>query len=292
MALSMTGFGRGTAEDEKYQITVESKSVNHRFLEINLRIPRSYHWLEDKSRQIIQNAFQRGKFEVFIQVRLQPQEMQRIRVNFPLLEGYLKAYSEIKERYSIEGRLEFSDLMALDGIFQPEETPEDPERMINLLNKAMTAALEEQRTMRLQEGIALTRDLNLRMDRLEEEMKSVAATAGNLPSIYRDKLHRRLADMMSGQTVDENRIALEIVLFTDRASIDEEITRFGSHLAQFRSSMEKNEAVGRRLDFLVQEINREVNTIGSKANDLGISQHVVNIKTELEKVREQIQNIE
>lgn len=292
MAFSMTGFGRGTAEDERYLITVESKSVNHRFLEISVRVPRAYHWMEDKARQIVQSTFQRGKFEVFIQVRLQPQETQRIRVNFPLLEGYLHAFSEIKERYAIEGKLDIQQILALDGVFQPEENHEDPERLLNLLNEAMAKALEEQKAMRLQEGKTLSYDLNLRMDHLEEEMKAIAATAGNLPGIYREKLQKRLSEMMGGQVVDENRLAMEVVIFTDRASIDEEIIRFHSHIGQFRSALSKSDAVGRRLDFLVQELNREVNTVGSKANDLGISQHVVNIKTDLEKVREQIQNIE
>lgn len=292
MAFSMTGFGRGTAEDEKYHISIEAKSVNHRFLEASVRVPRTYHWLEDKARQIVQNTFQRGKFEVFIQIRLQPKETQGIRVNFPLLEGYLKACSEIKERYNIEGRLELAQLINLDGVFQPEEDANDPERLTMLLEKAMTLALNELKAMRCQEGATLTSDLNQRMTHLEEEMHIVAESAGNLPVIYREKLQRRLSEMLNGQPVDENRLALEVVLFTDKASIDEEITRFHSHIGQFRSALSKSEAVGRRLDFLVQELNREVNTVGSKANDLRISQHVVNIKTELEKVREQIQNIE
>lgn len=146
--------------------------------------------------------------------------------------------------------------------------------------------------MRVAEGSTLVRDLTARLDKLNEEMQSISARAAELPGLYREKLQKRIKELLDGTPVDENRIALEVVLFTDRSSIDEEITRFLSHIQQFREALNRNEPVGRRLDFLIQEMNREVNTIGSKTNDLGISDHIVEIKTELEKIREQIQNIE
>lgn len=292
MALSMTGFGRGTAENSKFQITVELKSVNHRFLETNIRIPRSYNWLEDKLRQKVQSVFSRGKFEVLVQVNLQRQETQKIRVNFPLLEGYIKGISEIKKEVPIEGNLRLEHILGLEGVFQPENDDDAMEDLAGLGSRALSEAIEELREMRRVEGGALAKDIGLRLDKLGQAIETISLSATELPGLYREKLHRRIEELLGGTPVDENRLALEIVLFTDRSSIDEEITRFRSHIRQFREALGRNESVGRRLDFLIQELNREVNTIGSKANDLGISDHVVEIKTELEKIREQIQNIE
>jgi len=292
MALSMTGFGRGTAENAKFQISIELKSVNHRFLETNIRIPRTYNWLEDKLRQQLQNSFSRGKFDLLVQVLLQKEETQKVRINFPLLEGYINGINEIKKIFPVEGELRLEHILSLDGVFLPENDDEDMEQLAILSAQALSGAIEELRQMRVTEGSTLVRDLTARLDKLNEEMQSISARAAELPGLYREKLQKRIKELLDGTPVDENRIALEVVLFTDRSSIDEEITRFLSHIQQFREALNRNEPVGRRLDFLIQEMNREVNTIGSKTNDLGISDHIVEIKTELEKIREQIQNIE
>jgi uncharacterized protein (TIGR00255 family) len=292
MAMSMTGFGRGTAEDSKYHITIEAKSVNHRFLEIYIRSPRAYQWIEDRIRASFQAAFSRGKIEIHVQIRMQAQEIQSIRVNYPLLEGYLKSCSEIKDRFGIEGDICLQDILHLEGVFQPEEDEDETERINSLIDSAAQAAILGLKEMRKTEGAALVADLEGRLSHLNEEISLIEKQAQNLPAIYRDKLKKRLAELLDGQTIDENRIALEVVLYTDRSAIDEEIVRFYSHIQQFRQTIVKNDPIGRRLDFLVQELNREANTIGSKAGDLAISHSVVEIKTEIEKIREQIQNIE
>ena len=292
MANSMTGFGRGKSEDNKYSIVIEAKSVNHRYMETHIRIPRSHHGLEEQIRRVFQSMFSRGKFEIFVQIKLQPQQVHRIRVNFPLLEGYLEACSEIRKKLMLSGELKLENLLQLDGIFQPDDEEDDPEQLTFLVIKAVNKAVEELKFMREKEGEELTADLKSRLDSIEQEIDEISKLSVSLPGIYREKLNRRIEELLNGQPIDENRIALEILLFTDKSSIDEEIIRFHSHIRQFRTSLDKKDPVGRRLDFLVQEMNREVNTIGSKANDLGISQYVVNIKTEIEKIREQIQNIE
>lgn len=292
MAMSMTGFGRGTAEDTKYHLTIEAKSVNHRYLETYIRTPRSYHWLEDRIRQVFQGAFSRGKFEIHVQIRMQSKEIQNIRVNYPLLEGYLKSLGEIRERFNVGGEIRMEHLLQLEGVFQPEEDENETEQILKLTESAAQNAISALKEMRKTEGMALANDIDNRLAHLSEELASIDGQAGNLPSIYREKLQKRIGEMLTGQNVDENRLALEVVLYTDRAAIDEEIVRFRSHIQQFRQTVFKNDPIGRRLDFLLQELNREVNTIGSKAGDLAISHSVVEIKTEIEKIREQIQNIE
>lgn len=292
MAMSMTGFGRGTSEDEKYHITIEAKSVNHRFLEMYIRSPRTYQWVEDRIRSSFQSAFSRGKIEIHVQIQMQSQEIQSIRVNYPLLEGYLKSCSEIKNRFGIDGEIRLEDILHLDGIFQPEEDEDETERINALVDSAAQLAIQGLKEMRKNEGATLVRDIDSRLTNLVKEISLIENQAKNLPVIYREKLQKRLNELLSGQTIDENRIALEVVLYTDRSAIDEELVRFQSHIQQFRQTIVKNDPIGRRLDFLVQELNREVNTIGSKASDLAISQSVVEIKTEIEKIREQIQNIE
>lgn len=292
MANSMTGFGRGESNGQGYHFSVEIKSVNHRFLEIMVKTPRSLQIFEDSLRKAIQQRIQRGRIEVYVNLKETGERKRLVKVDKELVLSYDNSLKELAQNLNTVYVTDIYRLAVLPDVFIIEEEEIDFEELWIILKKALDEALDSLTEMRSKEGGRLVEDLLGRLDRLESLINKIADRSPAVVNDYRARLKERLSVLLTDSTVDEVRLAMEVALFADRASITEEIVRFKSHLEQFNKILLSGEPVGRKLDFLVQELNREINTIGSKANDLVISQTVVEGKSELERIREQVQNIE
>ncbi|MGI6450377.1 MAG: YicC/YloC family endoribonuclease [Desulfitobacteriia bacterium] len=292
MANSMTGFGRGEAEGLGYHISLEIKAVNHRFLEVMVRMPRTLTGWEEKIRKYIQDKVSRGRIEVFINVKETGEKKRLVKVDKDLTLSYDKSLKELANLLNTAYQTDIYRLVTLPEVLSVEEEELDTDSLWPIMEKALNAALAELLAMRRLEGQKLIRDLQQKVNYLGELRDEVAARAPLVVTEYRQKFKERLALLLSDTGIDETRFTMEIALFADRASIEEELVRLESHLEQFRHALLSSEPIGRKLDFLIQEMNREINTIGSKANDLEISKVVVESKSELEKIREQVQNIE
>ena len=292
MPKSMTGFGRAEIKGLGYHISIEMKSVNHRFLEIMVKTPRSFNILEDRIRKVIQNTIQRGRVEVYINIKETEEKKRLVKVDKELALSYDNSLKELAQALDSVYKTDIYRLASLPDVLMVEEEEIDIEDLWSVLEKSLHLALNNLIQMRKDEGFRLTRDLEKRLEVLQTQTKAVAERALQVVPEYRDRLTEKLKALLSDTSIDENRLSMEVVLFADRACIDEELVRLESHLAQFEQALLSSDSIGRKLDFLVQELNREINTIGSKANDLVISRIVVEGKSELEKIREQIQNIE
>lgn len=292
MTKSMTGFGRGEYTSANKQITVEIKSINHRYSEVIVRLPRQYSALEETIRRLVLAQVSRGRVEVFIKLEKTGSGEQEFQVDKELALNYYRAMKELAAITGAEMNVGIAELSHLPGVLTVEEAEENLEEIQKEIEPALQLALANLLQMRETEGEKLAGDLRDRIDYLEELRNKISEKSPLVVSIYRDKLKSRIKELTDGDVVDENRLALEVALFADKCSIDEELVRLGSHYAQFNSFLREKASTGRKLDFLIQEINREVNTIGSKANDLDITKYVVEMKSELEKLREQVQNIE
>lgn len=295
MPFSMTGYGRCVDKHGNYTVTIELRSVNHRFLDISFRLPKNYLWLEEHCAKVLKGLFSRGKIDVFIQVKTNTEEGElQAKLNKSMLVQYLSGLNHVKKEYRIPGRISLSDLLRIPDLFTYAEPEEDEETVKELVLRGMKQAAQELLAMRKNEGEIVSRDLAERIVKLETEMKKIAAIAHELPGLYREKITQRLQELSpeAMEVIDEHRLAAEILLYVDRSAITEEIVRFQSHLRQFADTLEANEPIGRKLDFLTQELHREANTIAAKSSELTISHNVVEIKAEIEKIREQVQNIE
>ncbi len=292
MARSMTGFGAAEAATPAGRYAVEVRSLNHRFCEIVVRIPRDLAPLEDRVRALVQDRVLRGRVEVAIMRENYSKRPRTVKTDLELAQAYVSALNDLKRALSISGSLDLSVLLSLPEIVRVEEEKEDLEAAWPAIAEGVGAALDRLVAMRESEGAQLAADIHRRIDRLEGLMDEIAGRAPQVVEEYRDRLARRIAELAPGVAVDPGRLATEVAVFAERSDISEEITRFRSHLRQFRSTLGAPGAVGRTLDFIVQELGREINTIGSKANDLEIAQRVIAVKGELESLREQIQNLE
>lgn len=295
MPFSMTGYGRYSTEDASYKTTVEIRSLNHRFLDISVRLPSPYLWLEVECTQVLKEFFRRGKIEARIQLEPKPEaSAPAVVIREDLVRQYLDRLNGIKKRFRLAGRLRIEHLLMIPGGFFLVESGKDDEKALgDLVLTAVKEAARRLLEMREKEGAALAADLDRRIGILAERIAEIQAVAGDLPALYREKLTGKLKELTDGVAVlDENRLAAEVVYYAERADITEEITRFKSHLQQFTATLSLPGPIGRKLDFLSQELLREANTIAAKASDLSISRQVVEIKTEIEKIKEQVQNIE
>ncbi len=294
MPFSMTGYGRYSTEDAFYKAEVEIRSLNHRFLDISVRLPSKYLWLEVECTQVLKEFFQRGKVEARVQLAPKPEAAApKVVLMEDLVRQYLDRLNEAKKRFRLAGRPRIEHLLMIPGGFFLAESGEDDEKALgDLVLTAVKEAARRLLAMREKEGAALASDLAHRVQILQERIDEVQAVAGDLPALYREKLTGRLQELANEAVIDENRLATEVVYYAERADITEEITRFKSHLQQFSATLSLAGPIGRKLDFLSQELLREVNTIASKASDLSISRQVVDIKTEIDKIKEQVQNIE
>jgi|SRR5680860_42742 len=292
MANSMTGFGRGEASGRAYQFHIELKSVNHRFLEIVVRTPRHLNAFEEQIRKMLQGRFQRGRIEVHVNV-VETEGMKRlVKVDKDLAMSYDKTLKDLALDLHTAYETDIYRLVTFPEVLSVVEPEIDLDTLWGTCAEALGIASNGFGQMRRIEGEKLTSDLLIRLNLITEYLQRIAERAPYVVTDYQERLQDRMQTLLGEVEVDGIRLANEVVYFADRASITEELVRFDSHLAQSREALKSREPVGRKLDFLVQEMNREINTIGSKANDLKIGEQVVSVKSELEKVREQIQNLE
>ena len=292
MIRSMTGFGREQRIINQYDITVEIKSVNHRYYEFSSRIPRHYNYLDEKLKSFMKSGISRGKVEVCVLINNLNGREANIKADKLMAAGYINALREVNEELGLEDNLKLSNLLRMSDIFNVQKVSDDEEFIWGMVRETATSALEKFVTMRENEGETLKSDLLIKIDNIENMLHSVEELSSKTADNYRDRLYAKLSEILADKEIDEQRILTEAAIFAEKIAIDEETVRLASHLNQFRELMKTNEPVGRKLDFLVQEINREINTIGSKAQDLEVTKCVVNMKAEVEKIREQIQNIE
>ena len=289
---SMTGFGKGTFALDGRELTVELKSVNNRFLDISMRLPRVLSPLEDTFRHALQDRLSRGHVDVYVNYRNQREDAKSVRVDTQLLGAYLTCARTAARELSITDDLTLSKALTLPDVTEIVPAEEDQEALQQLGKTAVELAIDALLAMRRGEGSRLKKDLTARMDTMEGYAAAIEKRAPGVAEDYRVRLTERVNEMLGETEVDRSRLATVIALFADKAAIDEEIVRLKSHLLHFRELLEAEEPVGRKMDFLIQEMNRECNTIGSKANDAALTDLVLLCKAEIEKLREQIQNIE
>lgn len=292
MAISMTGYGRGEKVVATHFITIDIKSVNHRFLECYFKIPKAYSFLEDKLRRGVTQRVSRGKLEIVVTVERYSAETTLVELNKPLVASYLKAIRELQQEFELPGEINLQAVLGWSDVFKSTQPVDDQDFLCEIASEALEAALDALLEMRCLEGTGLSADLQSKIIRLEEMRGAIMELASQVVTNYQERLTKRIQELTGGIDLDPNRLAMEVALFADKSDINEELIRLGSHQQQFSTLLQSNAAVGRKLDFLIQEMNREINTIGSKANELRISQIVIDFKAELEKIREQIQNIE
>ena len=288
---SMTGYGRCQAVLDGREMPLEVKTVNHRFLDLSFRLPRNVGFLEEMLRRELASGIQRGHMDVFVAYRNTRSDARQVRVDAALAGAYMEAARQVQEIAGAGEPLSAAQLMALPDVVQITEAQEDQGAVEQLAKLALEQVTTQVRAMRAREGDALRRDLTEHLDALAQLRERMAARAPQVPQAYRERLTARLAEL-AVEPVEPQRLAQEAAIFADKCAIDEELSRLASHIAQMRACLDEDGAVGRRLDFLTQEMNREVNTIGSKASDLEITQAVVAAKSEIEKLREQVQNVE
>ncbi len=292
MIKSMTGFGRGEAYGKGKRFTVELKAVNHRFNETFLRMPRSMISLEEKSKRVIQEYVSRGRIDGFFSVEVDEQKPVTVKVDKVLAESYYKAIEELQTFLELPGKPSFQDLVNFPDVLTVVEPEEDVEQWWPYVKEALIQAITGLVSMRETEGERLAKDLKGRINSIGQINEQIEERAPLVVDDHRQRLESRLKELIKEGTVDQERLANEVAIFAERSNITEEVVRLNSHLYQAEKCLGSPEPVGRKMDFLVQEMNREINTIGSKANDLAISRLVVEVKSEVEKIREQVQNIE
>lgn len=292
MVLSMTGFGRGKAEDDSREINIELKTINHRYLDINLRMPRSLSFLEDEVRKYIQQAISRGRVEAYIGYNNKANDQITVTVNQSVANAYIDAFKELAALLQTDERPGLAVLSDIDDIFTITEQEEDEESLRCLMFNALDQALQVLIQMRQKEGQYLAEDIWERSKTINDMLDAIEARSPLVVEEYRSKLEQRLKDLLKTTDLDEARFNTEVAYFADRSNITEEIIRLRSHIIQLQQTLKAESPIGRKLDFIVQEMNREANTIGSKSSDVTITNKVVEIKSELEKIREQVQNLE
>ncbi len=292
MIRSMTGYGRSQQEINGMSITVELKSVNHRFFEFSSRVYRNYSFIEDKLRSFVQGHVSRGKVDCYVQIDALELDNVIVQVNHSLAAGYVNAYREVSERYSIPNDISVTALARQNDVFLVRKAPADEEMIWEVVQTVLKSALESFLAMKAKEGEKLRADVLSRADEILRQVDIVEQRSPETVREYNEKLISRMQDLLSSASIDEQRLLTEAALFADKIAVAEEVTRLRSHIDQLYRFMEAEESIGKTLDFLIQEINREINTIGSKASDVQIAKTVIALKTEVEKIREQIQNIE
>lgn len=290
--LSMTGYGRAAENAHGYSLTIDLRSVNHRYLELNFKIPRTYFFLEDKLRQELTARLSRGKIDINVNIERLFTDETSLELNLPLVLAYLKAAQELKDKYQLSGELEVNTMLNFPDIFQSGQNETEEETILKSAASTLNDAINELLRMRQMEGLKLREDLEKRIALLQGMHSQISLITPNLVFTYKEKMTKRIKELTEGVEIDPNRITAEAAIFADRSDISEELVRLDSHLQQFLRTLQFSEPIGRKLDFIIQELNREINTIGSKAGDLQIAQIVINFKAELEKMREQVQNIE
>ena len=289
---SMTGYGKGVATDGKKTITVEMKSVNHRYLDLGLKLPRTFMFVEDEFKKTIEKKLSRGHVDVFLTYEIKESDNGKFTVDSELAKSYLHAVNVLAMETGVPNDFTVTSLAKVPDVIARETPVEDEDVLKNLAIYALTEALENLSAMRKKEGEALKKDFAVKLDAIENSLGIIKKLAPQVVEEYRNNLNARIAEVVEPSLIDRQRLATEVALYADHCAIDEEITRLSTHIKAMRKHLEADEPVGRKMDFLVQEFLRETNTIGSKANNIEITEQVLAIKNEIEKMREQAQNIE
>ena len=293
MAKSMTGFGIGEFKDQYYNLSVECKTINHKYLDINPRIPRKLSFLEDKLRFLIKDHLGRGRVDIFVKFETVTSVGSQLVYDAELAKQYYHILKNIKSDFGLEEPISPVDIAKFPDVVKITEAEDDEEILWNMLSDAANKALENLCNMRIIEGKKLEKDILARADLLERSVCDLEKYTDTIEKEYKDKLYARISELLDDpKVVDEYRLAQEVAIYADKSNITEEIVRFKSHINQLRDTVTADESVGRKMDFLIQELNRDVNTMGSKSSDVSIANLVINMKAELEKIREQVQNIE
>lgn len=292
MAKSMTGFGSGTIVEDGKEISIELKSLNHRYTDINIRIPRNLSFLEDDIRKKIQAQVFRGHIDVFINYQNTNEDSHDIKIDFALLKSYLNSFEQIKKTTNLVDDITLSQILKLDDILIVSIREENNDTLTKIMRNSLEKALCGLIRMRSDEGEKLVHDIDQRADFINSKVSKIEDRVPIVIQEYKEKLQARIYELLQGMEMDMNRFNTEVAFFSDRSNITEEIIRLRSHIKQLQDTLSLTIPIGRKLDFIVQEMNREINTIGSKASDLNITNIVMDIKSEIEKIREQIQNIE
>lgn len=292
MIKSMTGFGRCEVLKDSRKFTVELKSVNHRYLDVNIRMPKKLNFFETSIRTLLKSYADRGKVDIFITYEDLSQSQVSVKYNAALAAEYLKYLNQMAEEFSLDNDVRVSTLSRYPEVFTMEECSEDEDELWNGLKEALEGAFSQFVEMRTKEGERLKEDILLKLDLLSEQIRFIEERSPQIIAEYRTKLEEKMRELLEDTQIDDNRIAAEVILFADKICTDEEVVRLKSHIQHMKETLEESNGIGRKLDFISQEMNREANTILSKANDLDISNRAISLKTEIEKIREQIQNIE
>ena len=292
MLRSMTGFGRCEITTEEYRISVEMKAVNHRYLDFNIRMPKKFNYFEASIRSLLKQYIQRGKVDLFITYEDYTEEKMALKYNRSLASEYMEYFAKMAEQFHIENDITVSDLARYPDVLVMEQVPEDEEHMWAILKGAVEEAASRFVETRVTEGENLKADLLGKLDYMDRLVAEIEERSPKIVAEYRAKLEDKVKELLQGSAIDEARIATEVTIFADKICTDEETVRLKSHIEATRAELLSGGSVGRKLDFIAQEMNREANTILSKANDLEVSDRAIALKTEIEKVREQIQNIE
>ena len=298
MVKSMTGYGRGEETAQGTTVTVELRAVNNRYLDCTVKMPRTYIFAEDALKELVQSKVSRGKVDVFVNVAHEGGDDVTVTVNESLARAYVRAMLQLERLGAEEGNrtilsdYKTADLARFPDVLTVEKKEEDQDQVKALLLAALDRALDDFNTMRAREGEKLKADILGRADTIESLTAKVEQRSPETVKEYRNRLEAKMQEVLQNTQIDESRLLTEAAIFADKVAVDEETVRLHSHLSQLRDMLRGDEPVGRKLDFLIQEINRECNTIGSKCSDLTITQDVVNMKAEVEKIREQVQNIE
>ena len=293
MAISMTGFGRGEYKNDNYHFIVECRTINHKYADINIRLPRKISFLEDKIRSVVKDYIKRGRVDLYIKLDLIGSEDVNLKFDEKLATQYVNILKNIKSTFELQDDITVMNIAKFPDVIKSEEKEEDEDLLWSMLKEALQDALLRLKDMRSEEGIKLANDIDMRCDLLNNYIEEIEKYSYNVVNDYKERLKNRITEILDNPSlVDETRLAQEVAIYADKCSITEEIVRFRSHINQLKNAIHKNESIGRKIDFLIQEMNRETNTIGSKSSDLNITNLVVEVKSELEKIREQIQNIE
>lgn len=292
MVKSMTGYGRKKAENDQREVTVEIKSVNHRYLDLNIKVPRIYSFLEEAVKSAVSSRVSRGKVDVFVSVFTKDGKDVKVTPNLELIREYVEALRQVRDTFGLADDISTMGVAQMPDALSIDKEEPDNEAVQQQVLEVVGQALEEYDAMRRAEGARLCQDIVQRAGRIGQLVDHVEERSPQTVEEYRKRISARMQELLGDTEIAEQRILAEAALFADKVSVTEEIVRLRSHLAQLNTMLSADTAVGRKLDFLVQEMNREANTIGSKANDYELAQAVVEIKAEIEKIREQIQNIE
>ena len=292
MIKSMTGFGRCEVSEDSKKIIVEMKSVNHRYLDMSIKMPKKFNYFEAGIRNLLKNDIQRGKVDVFINYEDYTENKMSLKYNASLAAEYMEYFKKMEEQFGIANDIKVSVLSRMPEVLTMEEVPDDEDSMWKILSEVVEEAADSFVESRVREGEHLKNDLLGKLDYMLEQVAFIEERSPRVVAEYRMKLEEKVHELLESASIDEGRIATEVTIFADKICVDEETVRLRSHIEHTRKELLAGGSVGRKLDFIAQEMNREANTILSKANDLEISEHAIILKTEIEKVREQIQNIE